>query len=204
VLLVYGNLGALTERFAFPIESNASKLVVFVAAQRKDLISLIDPDGVVQRAGESVSVQSYQHMSIVNVQKPKAGKWSVEVAGGGRVVVHASINPDATSPIELIDFAFVERGGRPGHEGLFPVKSEPRAGATALARVSLGGAPRGAIVGFVTLSGQAIGSDVPLSLDDGEALVEVTVPRGTYRVRVRGTDASGRSFQREESRSRGE
>jgi hypothetical protein len=204
VLLSYGSLGELPSRFELPVESFVKELVVFAAAQRKDLAVLVDPDGNVVRSGSpGARLQQYQHMLIANVQNPKAGMWRLEFTGSGVTSVHASVRSASERFVELVAFDFVEPGGRPGHEGYFPMKKEPVAGQRVLARVNIGGAPREARLSFITADGKLIGREVELMLHEDEALTSVTIPRGVYRVRVSGRNSAGQVFQRVESRSRG-
>ena len=47
--------------------------------------------------------------------------WRVRVGGSGQY----SVSVRAKSELELLSFDFVRVGGRPGHEGLFPIQGQP-------------------------------------------------------------------------------
>ena len=68
-------------------------------------------------------------MGIITVEKPEPGTWSLDFSGAGYHAVSVRYaNGKGNEGIDLIDMKFVEPGGRPGHEGLFPVKGKVRAG----------------------------------------------------------------------------
>ena len=71
----------------------------------------------------------FQAGRIVTIEKPAPGPWKVTVSGKGMFFLVAQ----AKSDLSLDDARFVEEGGRPGHEGLFPIKGPPRRGVAAAA-----------------------------------------------------------------------
>lgn len=192
VLLSYGAVES-KKSFEIPVESGARELTLFAGVQRKDLAVLVRPDATVVR-----DVQSFQHMLIATVKTPAAGMWRLELQGAGTYAVTAHVKPADEGP-ELIRFAFVEPGGRPGHEGMFPLKRSLQAGESLACEVSLSGSVKDAELLFVTRDASLISNTAITRTAAGEYVGHCTVPDVPFRVAIRGTDGSGAAFQRTES-----
>ena len=185
VLFSYASIDA-ERAFDIPVESGVKTLTVFAGIERKDLAVLVRPDGSVQRDG----VQSFQKMLIATVPSPPAGTWRLELHGRGAYAVTGHVDPGSDG-IELISVTFVEQGGRPGHEGMFPITRTVHAGEKLTCRVNASGTMKDAKLVFVARDGTLIDST---KLDD--EYVPCVVPSVAYRAGVIGTDASGRAFAR--------
>ena len=70
--------------------------------------------------------------------KPTPGAWTVRVAGKGMFFLVLLAKTD----LSLDSVRFVEPGGRPGHEGLFPIKGSPKRGVAQKLEVAMSGALR--------------------------------------------------------------
>jgi len=184
VLLSYGAVES-KKVFDIPVESGVKEMTLFAGIQRKDLAVLVRPDGTVEH-----DVQSFQHMLIATVKAPATGIWHLELQGAGTCAVTAHVKPADDGP-ELVKFAFVEPGGRPGHEGMFPVKRPVHAGESLTCEVSLSGSIREAELAFVTRDGSLIGI-TPIT-------GPCTIPKVSFRIVIRGIDSNGAAFQRIES-----
>lgn len=107
---------------------------------------------------------------------------------------------DALAAVELGGYGFVEAGGRPGHEGYFPVSGPPVQGSTAVLRVLLHGPVREAQVRFVSAIGTTLTS-APLQQVPGSSLAsparygKLLVPSEPYFVAIAGTDSVGAPFE---------
>src|SRR5712691_13151961 len=155
VILSYGDLES-KKIFEIPIESGAEEMTLFAGIQRKDLALLIRPNGRVARDGDGgVAQQVFQHMMIATVKSPAAGVWRLELTGAGAYAVTAHVKPGKSGP-ELVGFDFVEPGGRPGHEGMFPIKRAVHAGESLTCRIALSGSVKQAELDFVTRDGSLI------------------------------------------------
>ena len=202
VALSYGRLDAQPRRIAIPVESGATRLSVFAGAQRKDMAILIAPDGKPVRGNEAgVDLQNFSHMNIVQVQAPAPGVWQLELRGAGLYSMSAQIAParDREAP-DVGDFDYVEPGGRPGHEGLFPIDRDPRKGESIQCSLRISGRVSGVEVAFVNGEGERIASVAMAPVEvDGDYYGQCVVPGKPYRVRVSGYDALGKRFQRIES-----
>ena len=192
VLLSYGSVES-KKSFDIPVESGVKEMTLFAGIQRKDLAMLIRPDGTVVR-----DVQAFQHMLIATVKAPAAGTWRLELHGAGMYAVTAHVKPADDGP-ELVRFAFVVPGGRPGHEGMFPLKRPLQAGESLACEVSLSGSVKEPELLFVTRDASLIGSTPIARAGEDEYAGQCTVPDVPFRAVIRGTDAKGTRFQRSES-----
>jgi hypothetical protein len=127
--------------------------------------------------------------------------WHLELTGEETYAVTAHVKTGQSGP-ELIAFDFVERRGRPDHEGMFPMEGAPGKGEKASFSVNLAGAIRKAQLDFVTKDGQTIVTASMTRSGDNDYSGRCVVPATPFRVAVRGTDAQGAHFQRFESRMR--
>lgn len=186
VVLSYGSFEG-KRLFEIPVESGVKQLTLFAGIQRKDLTVLVRPDGTVVRDG----VQLFQHMLIATITSPLSGIWRLELDGAGAYAVTAHVKAAADAP-DLVSFEFVEPGGRPGHEGMFPIKRPLRSGESLACSLSLEGTVREAELSFVTADGSVIAT-MPSTAD------RCSVPNVPFRVLVRGIDGKGSPFQRIES-----
>ncbi len=207
ILLEYGSGDKFAKSRKIPVDSGIGLLSVFVGMQRKDSVVLRRPDGRATSANPAfVEEQKFRHMTIITVENPEPGMWSLETSGSGSHMVsvryaHGKGKRDIGSDegIDLADAEFVESGGTPGHEGLFPVKGKVRAGESRLCRISITGAISGPAAEFVTRDNRVLGRIKlqPLSPESrGELTGTCTVPSTPFRIRVRGRDADGYPFQR--------
>jgi hypothetical protein len=195
VVLDYGVL-TRERTFEIPVDAGVKELTLFSGIQRKDLAVLIRPDGTpVQERDEGVALQSFQHMLIATVRSPKTGIWKLELTGEGKYAVTAHVKPAGDGP-ELVTFRFVEPGGRPGHEGLFPLTRDVRSDEKLSCSVTLSGTKGDVLLSFVTSDGTLLTS-IPLSrVGDDEFLGECRVPEVPFRAVVTGRDGQGAAFMR--------
>jgi hypothetical protein len=185
VLLSYGDIDS--ERvFEFPIDSGAKALTLFAGVDTKTLAVLVRPDGTIVRDG----LQSFQHMLIGTIPAPPPGVWKLELHGHGPYAVTAHVDPGPDG-IQLISVEFVEPGGRPGHEGMFPIKRAVHAKESLTCRVNVSGNAKEMRLVFVDREGKLLDS---VKLDD--EYVHCVVPSIPYRAGVMGTDPTGRPFAR--------
>jgi hypothetical protein len=207
IMLDYGTGGSFAKSSRFPVDSGIALLSVFVGAQRRDAVVLHRPDGrTVAENPAFVSAQEYRHMTIITVDKPEPGTWLLEFSGVGYYAVsvrHANGKGEYGSgrddAVDLIDMKFVQPGGRPGHEGLFPVKARVRAGESRLCRIVMSGAISDPAAEFVSRDDRVLGQVElrPLSPGSGgDLLGTCSVPSVPFRTRVSGRDAHGNPFQR--------
>lgn len=136
-------------------------------------------------------------MFLVTVTKPEPGMWQADLDGAGWFSLSARTG---AKPLGIIDFDFVERRGRPGHEGYFPITGEVRSGEDHVCRVVLSDPFEAVEFGLVSGEGDLlVALDLALGDPDGASdafLGPCAVPARPFRLRVRGRDASGVEYQR--------
>ena len=207
ILLDYGNNDQFVKSYEVPVDSGVALLSFFIGAERKDIVVLHRPDGRSISANPAfVAEQNYRHMNIITVEKPEPGMWLLEFGGAGNYAVSVRYSASnrqhdivGDEGIDLLGVEFVEPGGRPGHEGLFPVKSRVRAGESRLCRVSITGVISEPVAEFVSRDNKLLGriNLQPLTPESGgERIGTCTVPSIPFRTRVSGSDANGNPFQR--------
>ena len=201
VALAYGSVDS-KKMFDIPIESGVEQMTIFVAVQRKDLATLIRPNGTTARDRDSgVDLQPFQHMLIATIASPAAGVWHLELQGAGMYAFSAHVKPSKDAA-DFVGFEFVEPGGRPGHEGMFPIHRDVHTGESITARVDLSGKVKDPQVDFVSGDGTLIRTFAMTAVSEDEYQARCTIPSTPFRVVVRGVDASGARFQRTESKLR--
>jgi hypothetical protein len=138
-------------------------------------------------------------MTLATVRQPMAGTWRLEFDGAGMYSISAHVRPgEADDAPSVGRFAFVERRGRPGHEGWFPLERMPRAGETVACEVEVDGYATGVQVATVTEDGRPLGV-LPMDAQDDERsdyFGRCVVPAVPFRVVVTGRDARGQAFRR--------
>ncbi len=144
-------------------------------------LSVYTPDGNLY-SGES---KDNAGSAMFTIASPVPGDWKVVVSGDGAYEIHAAIGDDK----DFYKVSFVELGGRPGHQGLFPITHELAVGEDAtLSVVTLSELTD--LRAYFKLSNQRL---VELSriADEGAAdefYFKGAVPPGTFTVLLRWTD----------------
>src|SRR6266853_298285 len=183
--------------YKFPVDTTVESLLLAISLQCSQAVSIYRPSGAELRASEpGVDDNAYRAGRIVIQSRPETGVWRVRIAGAGIF----SVVVQARSPISFDGAEFVEPGGRPGHEGYFPLKTPARLNQPQLLSTRLS-APAGAVVfHMVNSNGESLQQlDLQSSSesgDDREFLGSVTPAHATFRVAVEGRDASGFWYQR--------
>jgi hypothetical protein len=199
--------GSFTHTLEVPVDGTLSQLNIFVGAQLLENFRLLLPDGrSIEENPTGVSVQAFRHMRIVTLTDPEPGGWMVELSGSGSFEVavryltdRASLAERDLEEIELIDFAFVELRGRPGHQGLFTASEPLQVDAEKRCLTTLAGAIEPPTIELVSATGEFLNVVV---LEDGGELSEdeylgtCRIPDQPFRVQVRGKDSEGWLFQR--------
>ncbi len=182
--------GAAAREFSFPVDSSIESLLLTVSLQCPESVSILAPPGV-EAAGERVDFRAGRALRVV---RPTPGPWKLRLGGRGVFFVTA----EAVSELSLDEARFVQPGGRPGHEGLFPVKTPPALGSQGLLELALSKAPRGVRVRLVASDGRTVErlEVEPESEGGGSLLVRVPLRHPAFRIMVEGVDEGGWPFQR--------
>jgi von Willebrand factor A domain-containing protein 7 len=183
--------------FTFPVDSTLRSLQVSVAVDSGATSRLFDPLGREIVAGMAgVTVTPLTGGKLIAVTAPAVGNWRLALDGIGNFDISLS----GDSLLELNRFEFVETRGRDGHAGLFPIKSQPLAGATQQARATVLGAFNTAQFSLINEAGAVIAS-LPATRGSGEAnndefFASFVLPTQPFRVMVNGQLPAGGAYQR--------
>jgi hypothetical protein len=192
-----GTLDEGVHEFSIPIDSTIESALFSVSLQCLQVVEIVRPSGDELRANDSgIDYHQFQAGRIVTVAKPTPGAWTVRLAGKGMFFVVLQAKTDLT----LDRVAFVEPGGRPGHEGLFPIKGSPKRGMAQRLEVEMSGPVQKPAFRFISSAGETI-QDVslrsqPTAGDGLEFRGEVTPSARQFRLAVSGVDPRGFPFQR--------
>ena len=180
--------------FAVPVDASVSRLTLAITFDGTGgSTEVVKPDGTLVRAGASPGDAVLNCGRFLSVDAPEAGDWRVTPTPSSRfwLVAHARSDRDSLTA------EFVRRGGRPGHEGLFPINGSPIAGRLATLRVAWS-EPAGRMPVFELFSaqGRAIQRVTLDRVGDEEFVGEIDLPSSPFRVGVSGTTAEGLRYQR--------
>jgi len=189
-----GNLAASPRVFEFPVDSTIESLLLSVSLQCRQSVAVENPAGQ-EVAGASAASEDHEFQAgrILKIISPAPGMWKVRVAGRGMFFVVA----EAKSEIALDEVRFVERGGRPGHEGMFPTGRPPKLSVAQMLEASLSGPARDVSFHLLSSAGEPLGTlDLERVSEDGDFLGVVTPGNSKFRVAAQGRDENGWPFQR--------
>jgi hypothetical protein len=200
VLLAYGRLDKPRRSFDIPVEAGVRALTIFAGAQRKDRAVIVRPGGAIVAGGDAgVTLQTFSHMTIATIKSPAPGTWHIVFDGAGMYSVSAHVKGAAQdSAPQLVDFDFVEKGGRPGHEGLFPIQRDVFKGQSISCQLEVAGVTSAVQLAFVTGDSRPIATQ-PIDSEPGDTenfLGRCVIPLVPFRVVVTGRDQLGQAFRR--------
>ena len=191
-----GTLSTNPREFAFPVDSTVESLMLSVSLQCLQSITVFRPSSTEVHSGEpDVNENRFRSGLILILTKPEAGSWRVRIAGAGMFFAVAQ----AKSSISLDNAEFVAPGGRPGHEGLFPVKGPLYMGPQTLS-VRLTAPPGETKFKLIDSEAKTLESlemePVSESGDGREFVHAFALKHPAFRVAVEGRDAGGYPYQR--------
>ena len=190
-----GTLAEGVHEFSIPVDSTIESALFSISLQCLQVVEIVRPSGDELRENDpGVDYHQFQAGRMVTVPRPTPGAWTVRVAGKGMFFLVLQ----AKTELSLDRVSFVEPGGRPGHEGLFPIKGSPKRGVRQQLEVEMSGSLQNPAFRFVSSSADTI-QDLSLqrqpgSGDDLDFLGEVTPRARQFRLAVTGTDARGFPF----------
>jgi hypothetical protein len=192
-----GTLSTGSREFSIPVDSTVESLMVSVSLQCLQSITVYRPGNTEVHGGElDVDENRFKSGLILIVAKPAAGEWRIRMAGIG--MFFAAVT--AKSSISLERSEFVELGGRPGHEGMFPVKGPIHIGEQRTLSVGLTAPAGNKSFRLVDPAGETLEpldlKPVPEGADQDEFLGACAVKHSAFRVAVQGVDAAGYPYQR--------
>jgi hypothetical protein len=198
---IYRSMGTLStgpRELSFPVDSTVESLMVSVSLQCPQSITIYRPSNTEVHGGEpDVDENRFKSGLISIITRPEAGAWRMRIAGTGMFFAVVQ----AKSAISFHYAEFVEPGGRPGHEGLFPVKEPLHMGEHRTVSVHLTAPAGEKAFRIVNSAGETLEpldlKPVAESADEREFLGTLTLKHAAFRMAVEGRDAGGYPYQRE-------
>jgi von Willebrand factor A domain-containing protein 7 len=194
-----GMLDGKPQTIRIPVDSVTRRITFAFSVDTKgSALRLTQPSGgTITEGSADDEITELNCGRILTVSSPEAGEWRAEITGTGRFWMEVQ----AQSDIYFVGVEFVEKGGRPGHEGLFRIQGQPVAGTSAMLQVSLSGrAKQSTEFYLVTEQGKTIEKLQMRSVNSGRELLEfvgsVDLPGVPFRVALLGRDSNGKQYQR--------
>jgi von Willebrand factor A domain-containing protein 7 len=202
VLWATGKVEEKAAGFVVPVDSSMKRMTFALSVDTKgSVMSIVRPSGAELQPGNAATeISDFNCGRIVTVAPPETGEWRVRLKGTG----HFWMEVTAQTDIYFVSVKFVKPGGRPGHEGLFPIQGQPLAGEPATLETTVSGGLHQVAFKLVTEGGDTI-KTIPMRGPDsngspGDAsrsyVGSFDLPSTTFRVAMAGTDAQGREYQR--------
>jgi von Willebrand factor A domain-containing protein 7 len=197
VLRRSGHLAGAIAAFAVPVDTSMTSLVVSTTVDVKDDVVVRRPSGLIAAETDAdVERIELSGATIIKIDGPEVGEWSIEVAGSGAY----SLLVEGNSPLELFEVEFVEENDEI-HGGFFAIAGEPIRGEPAILEVTLLGPFGTGSFELVDRQGESLG---PVFLeqnfpgDDPEHFLGELVPLSVpFRVVATGVDLGGAEYRRE-------
>jgi hypothetical protein len=190
-----GTLARGYRDFQFPIDTTIESLLFSISLQCAQSVVIYRPSGAeLDAAAPGVDDNLYHAGRIVAMSRPEPGVWQVRIVGSG--LFFAVV--EAKSDLSLHSVQFVKLGGRPGHEGYFPMTTPVRLNLPQMLSASVSGS---GVTSFRMIdSGGATLQSLALAADengDKEEFQGPVIPsQKDFRIVVDGRDSRGYPYQR--------
>ena len=190
-----GTLARGYRDFQFPVDTTIESLLFSLSLQCVQSVEIYRPSGAqLDATAPGVEDNRFHAGRVVVMSRPEPGIWQVRIVGSG--LFFAVV--EAKSDVSLHTVRFVQMGGRPGHEGYFPMTTPVRLNVPQMLSATVSGP---GVTGFrlINSAGQTV---QPISLtpeeggDDREYLGSVTPTKRAFRIVVEGRDSRGYPYQR--------
>ena len=182
--------------FTFPVDTTVDSLMVSISLQCLQSIAVFRPTNTEVRAGEPDVKEENRFKSglILVLTKPPAGDWRVRIAGTGLCFAVVT----AKTSISLDRAEFVELAGRPGHQGLFPIKGPIHIGEQRTLSVAITAPAGEKTFRLIDAAGATLESLnlKAVNSDESEFVGTLALKHSAFRVVVLGTDEAGYPYQR--------
>jgi hypothetical protein len=194
LLSIADSLSGTAKHYTVPVDSGLKRITFSVSGTNDVVVKRAD-GAIIKGADRGVDVIPLDYGAIFSIAAPAAGEWDIAVNGVGDF--SALVSGEAT--LDLTSFRFFEPGGRPGHEGFFPVGGRPLAGRINTVGARMDGNFNTAFFELRTKAGIVLQPLHLTPLPDGagnEFFEDVTLPESAFLVYVTGIDRNGTPYQR--------
>lgn len=194
VLLLNDTSSHRSKIYVVPVDATATKAIFSISGTAATTVTLKRPDGtIVQPGSAGLKHVAWSNGAVYSIANPGPGDWNVAITGQSEF----SLKVVVSSPLQFDDFSFVAKGGRPGHEGYFPVKGAPLAARQSTVQARFSEKVQVTEFQLRSAAGKLLGT---FQLDGtpggAEFFGTLTVPSTSFRVYALGMDSKGRPFQR--------
>ena len=161
-------------------------------------IVITRPSGKTLTPDQDTEITTWSAGEVATIKNPEPGNWRLNITGSGEF----SAQVMADSVISLISWNFVKLGGRPAHEGYFPIDKTPAIGAREILQINLSEASNSAqspTFQIINGSGKVLDSPKFYASSIGgfaEFAGVVKIPTQDFRIMVSGVDSQGKKYQR--------
>lgn len=194
-----GTLDGNPQTIEIPVDSVTKRITFALSGDTKDgKFKLTQPSGgAITEGSADTEITELNCGRILTVSSPEAGKWRAEITGTGRFWLEVQ----AQSDIYFVAAEFVEKGGRPGHEGLFRIQGQPVAGTSATLEVTVSaGATKSPQFYLVSEQGQVFQNLQMQAVDSSGGVLEfvgsLALPSVPFRLAMMGHDSNDKPYQR--------
>jgi von Willebrand factor A domain-containing protein 7 len=182
------------------VDPSIESITISTFVQCMKNITIYDPSGAEFLSGTATSKENrFISGRILTLKQPAAGLWKIRMEGTGYYSMIAEAKTELTLTAE-----FVEIGGRPGHEGYFPIKRQPKMKTEEKVSLRLYGKVLNAEIRILNREGELLQK---LSLeasyegeDSTEYLVPIKLMEEKFRIQVAGKDKNDLKFARMDPR----
>ena len=193
-----GLAGRADASYDVPVDSAMSQITFILSGDAT--MNIVRPDGDTVGASDAgATIVLFTSGSFTTVVNPSIGKWRVSVAATGKFALSVS----GVSKTQFTSFDLVKIGGRPGHEGYFPIDGPPISGQVNGVLAYLDGGFDTAKFELRTQEGAFL-KDIDIKPGTGNFgappvnsfFGTLTLPAGSALVYVSGMDKKGTQYQR--------
>lgn len=198
LLWATGALQGVPYEFSVPLDSVLKEVAFSLSVDtHATTMDVLAPSGTpIGPVDAGAEVSDLNCGRLVILKNPSPGAYRIRVKGSGRFWIAV----EGQSDIFLHGLRFVERGGRPGHEGLFPIAGQPLIGKPATLEASLSGKVQSSTFNIVSATNNTIRRvnmrTVDEETDDREFVGTFDLPDSPFRISVTGNDQNGYPYQR--------
>lgn len=182
--------------FVVPADSSLTSVIFTLSTDNHDTkLDVFDQNNNPVGAPKA-DITDFTCGRYIILKNPSPGSYRLHLSGSG----HFWLKVGGQSDIFLTGVRFVELGGRPGHEGMFPIHGQPIAAKSANFETTISGSAHHVAFELITPEAQPLqnvsAKVISTSADDQEFEAGLTVPREPFRIVVTGVDRAGSRFQR--------
>ncbi|MBL7672162.1 MAG: hypothetical protein JNM39_16900 [Bdellovibrionaceae bacterium] len=138
------------------------------------------------------------HIAFI-VPNPKDGDWTLHITTQNNSKIDGDLIVRAQSSINIQTARFIYLGGRPGHQGYFPLTGALKAGSKQLFEFAINNAkPKSLELYLVDKQGRELKKLNGSSFfeDKEQITADIEIPVVPFRIRLNGIDKKGKAFQR--------